>query len=99
MGSAPADDVNVDSAFDRFSGGVWRTHRGGLVSWVITELSLATFNLCVIRRYYLSQGGMVSTVASNREVLTRFEVSGFRYDTESTPACTKYACALVVVID
>ena len=44
---------------------VWRTHRGGLVPWVFTERSevpLVTLNLCVMRRYNLGEGDLVSTV-------------------------------------
>ena len=43
---------------------VWRTHRGGLVPRVYTERSeglLVTLNLCVMRRYNLGEGDLVST--------------------------------------
>ena len=42
---------------------VWRTHRGGLVPRVYTERSdrpWVTLNFCVMRRYNLEEGGLVS---------------------------------------
>ena len=43
---------------------VWRTHRGGLVPRVYTERSdrpWVVLNLCVMRRYNLGEGDLVST--------------------------------------
>ena len=43
---------------------MWRTHRGGSVPRVFTERSegpVVTLNLCVMRRYYLGEGDLVST--------------------------------------
>ena len=59
---------------------VWRTHRGGLVPRVYTERSdrpWVTLRLCVMRRYNLGDGDLVSTWLGN--ITWMFATSCFHY--------------------
>ena len=64
----PADDANVGRCPWQvlscvLSGCVGRTHRGGSIPRVYTERSdrpWVTLNFCVMRRYNLEEGGLVS---------------------------------------